>query len=118
MDADGKAVVYRPTIETPDYLITDGRGRSFPRFRKQYLHVSSINSENEEYLRELMLLPSAEGTGRKTIYFPVFSYEEYIDIDGDNNNDEKMVSTGTDLSVSLFEKYACYDIYTVHILAV
>ena len=48
-DRDGCTyfLLHQPTTErTPDYLITDTKGRSNPFFTKQYIHVSSINNVN------------------------------------------------------------------------
>eukprot|EP01039_Chlorochromonas_danica_P011316 gene11316-12628_t len=84
VDLNGNGIVRAPTTETPDYLITDTRGRSNPSFTTQYIHVSSINNSNVKDVRKLM----DQGHHRKgekerrTIYLPGFSVEEYLEIDG------------------------------------
>jgi len=83
VDDNGNGIVHKPTTETPDYLITDTKGRSNPSFAKLYLHVSSINNENVKDVRKLMdqRQPKANKTRHK-IYLPGFSLEEYFEVDG------------------------------------
>lgn len=87
VDSNGSGIVHKPTTETPDYLITDTKGRANPSFTKQYIHVSSINNINVKDVRKLMeQRPRKHNkTRRRTIYLPGFDLKEYIEIDG---NDE------------------------------
>jgi hypothetical protein len=83
VDDNGNGIVHKPTTETPDYLITDTKGRSNPSFAKLYLHVSGINNVNVKDVKKLMdqRQPRAHKT-RSVIYLPGFSLEEYLEIDG------------------------------------
>lgn len=83
VDDNGCGIVHKPTTETPDYLITDTKGRSNPSFAKLYLHVTSINNVNVKDVHKLMdqRQPKANKT-RPKIYLPGFSLEEYFEIDG------------------------------------
>ena len=82
VDGNGNGIVHKPTTATPDYLITDTKGRSNPSFTKLYLHVFGFNNENVKYVRKLMdqRHPESNKT-RPNIYLPVFSLEEYFEID-------------------------------------
>ncbi|RYY82538.1 hypothetical protein EON63_13075 [archaeon] len=84
VDSNGCGIVHKPTTErTPDYLITDTKGRSNPSFTKQYIHVSSINNVNVKDVRKLMEQRKRKGNKtRCTIYLPGFSLDEYFEIDG------------------------------------
>ncbi len=87
IDSNGNGIVRQPTTETPDYLITDTKGRANPSFIKQYLHVSSINSIN---LKMEQRNPKSKKK-RRTIYLPGFSWEEYFELDGGDGSN--LVST-------------------------
>jgi len=83
VDSNGNGIVHQPTTElTPDYLITDTKGRSNPSFTKQYVHVSSINNVNVKDVRKLMeqRQPQNKKT-RQTIWLAGFSLVEYLEID-------------------------------------
>jgi len=83
VDSNGNGMVHQPTTElTPDYLITDTKGRSNPSFTKQYIHVSSINNVNVKDVRKLMEQRQRKNKKtRKTIWLEGFSLEEYFEID-------------------------------------
>eukprot|EP01031_Cornospumella_fuschlensis_P043372 gene43372-53020_t len=83
VDSNDSGIVHKPTTETPDYLITDTKGRANPSFIKQYIHVSSINNKNVKDVRKLMEQRQRKyKKSRRTIYLPGFSLEEYFEIDG------------------------------------
>ncbi|RYH00513.1 hypothetical protein EON65_49290 [archaeon] len=83
VDSNESGIVHKPTTETPDYLITDTKGRANPSFTKQYIHVSSINNKNVKDVRKLMEQRQRKyKKTRRTIYLPGFSLEEYFEIDG------------------------------------
>jgi hypothetical protein len=84
VDKKGVGIVHKPTTETPDYLITDTKGRSNPSFTILYLHVSSINNVNVKDVHKLMdHRPPNVNKTRPKIYLPGFSLKEYFEIDGD-----------------------------------
>lgn len=92
IDSNGNGIVRQPTTETPDYLITDTKGRANPYFIKQYLHVSSINNVNVKYVRKLLEQGDPKSKKeRHTIYLPGFSWEEYFEVDGSDGSN--LVST-------------------------
>jgi hypothetical protein len=101
VDDNGNGIVHKPTTETPDYLITDTKGRSNPSFAKLYLHVSSINNVNVKDVKKLMdqRQPRAHKT-RSVIYLPGFSLEEYLEIDGGKVDQVSMYVVLTQSSVS------------------
>ena len=93
VDSNGSGIVHKPTTETPDYLITDTKGRANPSFTKQYIHVSSINNINVKDVRKLMEQRQRKHKKtRRTIYFPGFDLKEYFEIDGsDEANQVSMI---------------------------
>lgn len=83
VDSNGNGMVHQPTTKlTPDYLITDTKGRSNPSFTNQYIHVSSINNVNVKDVRKLMEQRQRKNKKtRRTIWLAGFSLEEYFEID-------------------------------------
>lgn len=87
VDSMGNGIVHKPITElTPDYVITDTRGRSNPSFSKQYLYVSSINNVNVKDVRKLM--NKGVKVRRPSIILPGFSVEEYFDTDGGDGSNK------------------------------
>lgn len=80
---NGNGVVHKPTLElTPNYLITDTRGRSSCLFTRQYLHVSGINNTNVKYVRKMIeQRPPKNKKPRRFISFPGFPWQEYFEAD-------------------------------------
>jgi hypothetical protein len=99
VDSNGNGIVHKPTTDlTPDYLITDTKGRSNPSFTKQYIHVSSINNKNVKDVRKLMEQRQRRNKKtRQTIWLAGFSLEEYFEID----------CVGEASKVSMFMRYGC-----------
>eukprot|EP01039_Chlorochromonas_danica_P007702 gene7704-8509_t len=85
VDDQGKGVVQSPPPSEimPDFLITDTIADSEPLFNIQYLHVSSINNENVLDVRKLMDTQKEENI----LYFPGFSYDEFVESDCDGSRD-------------------------------
>lgn len=91
VDSDGNGVVEIPTTQTPHYFITDTVGSCQPSFIRQYFHVTGFNDVNWKYVNKLLETPPVNKKPRQTIWFPVFSLQEYFE--ADNEGDQVRMRT-------------------------
>lgn len=89
LDATGNGIVVsdkdKDILERPDYRITKNFGECYSNCRKQYIHVVGTCSRSTRDVKRLMEDDARHG---RHLRFPVFSWDEYRDLDGGGDANE------------------------------